>query len=578
MPAAWMNERMHLGTEEPRKWEWLLPALGCVSLIVACVVISARKYYWNDELFSYYFVSDPSFASMLASFNDKLNNTPLLYFAIGWVWDKVFGSAELSLRLFSSLGICLALVLTWSTLRRSYGFWPVALGVLAVFGTSRVILLQNSEARMYGLFLVLCAAAYMLYDRTCRIREPGSRLLWLNAVVHACIIHTHLFGAFYSGAILVAVFLADRYAGHFRPRVYLSIILSWLTIIFYIPSFLIQADAGRPRTWIPFPDLKDLLDVMNLTASPFFQPLILLLPLPLLVLYLIGRRRIRISAPGSIPGRYAPEDLSNLLFSAVFLSLPIFIWLFSVTIRPILFDRYMIPTAIGWAILFAAVLQRCISSFSLGPASPERSFTITRIVPLAGTLTVLGALAIFLLNPIRVALKIQTKKLLEDVVDLKGHDDLPIVIQTGGAFLENLHYASEPDRYFYIMDWEAAIDDHSGLFTPQEYKHMEAWKRRFPELFKNVVGSDEFLDQHERFLVLDFPEPTQKCPPKPVGLRHTATWQDLQCPQWVEMRLLNNSDHKVTHLGNDQWYSVLLVEKRSMGHDLIASREVIPHE
>lgn len=270
-------------------WEYLLPALAIVSLIVSCIYISANKFFWNDELFSYYFTSDPSFTGMLSAFHDKINNTPLLYFLLGWIWDKAFGSSELSLRLFSSLGMCVALVVTWVTVRRHFGLWQTAIGVLGVFCTSEVILLQNAEARMYGLFLALTAFALLLYDNFYRIHQPSTKLLVLNACVHIAIVHTHLFGGFYSGAILLSMLAADRFYNLFRPKVYLSVILSWLTIILYIPSFLNQADAGNPRTWLPEPIFRDLLDMFHFHTSTFFHPSLLMLLLVLSVMQYFGR-------------------------------------------------------------------------------------------------------------------------------------------------------------------------------------------------------------------------------------------------------------------------------------------------
>jgi hypothetical protein len=541
------------------RWEHVLLILACASLVIACILVSNKKHFWNDEFFTYYFVSDPSFTSMLAAFHDRLNNTPLLYFALGWVWDKVFGSAELSLRLFSSLGICAALVLTWITLRRSYGSWPAILGPLAVFGTSSVILDQNAEARMYGLFLALCAGAYLLYDRSCRMERPANWVLWLNAAVHAGILHTHLFGGFFSGAVLISFLLTDRITGRFRPRVYLSVLLSWLSIILYIPSFLIQAEAGDPRSWLPAPVLMDLLDVMNITSSPFFWRPILLLPAALLVLYIIGRWRVRPAGSLRSMKPKLPPDSSHLVFAAVFLVLPVFIWLFSITARPIFLNRYMIPTALGWAILFASVFQRLLPGREGDPlltnkrkdsAWPTIMFAALVMVPLA----------IFLVYPLHWARRYPDASILKGSVVLDRPDDLPVVISTSHEFMQFLHYSQDPERYYFILDWEAAVNEYSGTFSPQEFKHMEAWKRNYPHYFGNVVPSEQFLASYSRFLVLDLPDHERKCLLRSTGMRNI--WDVLQCPQWVEMRLIQNDAYDVSRLESGDGFSVLLVEKR----------------
>ena len=57
---------------------WLVPLGLWISLTVSCLILSGSKTFWNDELFSYYLVSDPSFRGMLAAFADKINNSPIV--------------------------------------------------------------------------------------------------------------------------------------------------------------------------------------------------------------------------------------------------------------------------------------------------------------------------------------------------------------------------------------------------------------------------------------------------------------------------------------------------------------------
>jgi len=556
-----------------QKLQYLIPILACASLIISCIIISAKKIYWNDELYSYYFVSDPSFSKMLVAFHDKINNTPILYFAIGWVWDKVFGSSEVSLRLFSSMGMCLGLVAAWVTLRRTYSFWATAFGTLFIFCTSHIIVLQNAEARMYGLFLGLCAVAFWFYDQFCRNREPSTKLLWLNAAVHAAILHTHLFGGFYSGAILVCLILSDRYFKMFRPRVYLSIILSWLTILFYIPSFLNQSDAGKPRTWISAPYLVDLGDMLNITSSPFFKRAFIPLLLFFLILYYFRTRNNSFGTLLKKENLFSNSEIPLVLFAFVFLVLPIFIWLFSLTIKPIFYDRYMIPTALGWAILFAHVFQRILTTPITDLYYDLKLKTRGTLRIPVGIISIFAAIAIFLASPIVKAKNFNRTGLYDEFVDLSAYSSLPIVVQlSSNTFVSNLHYSTTPDRYYFVMDWEAAVDEGSGTFAPQEFKHLTALKRNYPKLFKNVVTTEEFLSKYDRFLVLDYYEYTRKCPLKIPGLRHANF--DMLCPQWVEMRILNNIAYKVTEVDNLKgWFSVLLVEKQNGKTTAISSSE-----
>src|ERR1700745_2801257 len=119
-----------------RKWEYAVPALATVSLVISCIVFSAKKYFVNDELLSYYLLSDKSFLHMLSAFHDKINAGPPLYFLVGWIWARIFGASELSLRLISCIGMSAALWLIWATLRRTYGFWSTSICGFFVFCSS----------------------------------------------------------------------------------------------------------------------------------------------------------------------------------------------------------------------------------------------------------------------------------------------------------------------------------------------------------------------------------------------------------------------------------------------------------
>src|SRR5262245_65494523 len=89
-------------------------------LTLSCLVFSRRRFFDNDELYSYYLLSDPSFRHMWNAFNDAINNSPPFYFAVGWFWSALFGSGETSLRLFSSLAMSFALLILCRVFHRSF--------------------------------------------------------------------------------------------------------------------------------------------------------------------------------------------------------------------------------------------------------------------------------------------------------------------------------------------------------------------------------------------------------------------------------------------------------------------------
>jgi hypothetical protein len=62
--------------------------------------------------------------------------------------------------------------------------------------------------------------------------------------------------------------LSDTDFSIFRPRIYLSVFLGWLSLVLYLPTFLNQADRRNPRAWIPVPDLNKLAFLLVPSGVP----------------------------------------------------------------------------------------------------------------------------------------------------------------------------------------------------------------------------------------------------------------------------------------------------------------------
>src|SRR5262245_13657123 len=113
--------------------EFATPTAAVIALTSMCVMSAFFLPFWFDELLTHYVVNDHSFSHMLAATGDLVNASPPLYFIVTWPLAQVFGATELPLRVYSSLGISAALLVTWSLLRRLYGAWPAAVAVAVAF-------------------------------------------------------------------------------------------------------------------------------------------------------------------------------------------------------------------------------------------------------------------------------------------------------------------------------------------------------------------------------------------------------------------------------------------------------------
>jgi hypothetical protein len=564
-PVIGNNDRKSI----PQLWEYLVPILITVSLVTACFIASPKKYFWNDELYSYYLLSEDSFSHMWGSFNDKINNTPPLYFILGWVWAKLFSPSELSLRLFSSIGLALSCCIIWTTLRRTYSFVAASIGVLVPFCTSTLVLYQNSEARMYGLYMIVAAVGLLLYDTINRREKPGATLLVTNALIHAAFIQTHLHGLFFSGAILASFIAADWYVNRFRPAVYISIVVGWLSFLLYLPAFLIQVDAGTPRTWIYLPSLRDLADTLTLveygsmqwdtllpTTRRTWLRLAILLSILAVSVWIFARSLAKTPRITEKERSTDRQTISTMVLAYAFLAVPVFVWCISYLIKPVFMDRYLMPVIISWAIILAQLVTYAAQFVHRSGLLATLNLTPSRRSLVGGVLFV--GLALYSLGaPIKNAVA-RHQEQFPGLNDTRfGYESLPVVVTFSNDFLKRLYYSPNRDKYRFIQHLPSALDESSGLFPPQEYKHLDALKRRYPDYFNNqIIQSADFLKNTKRFLVLNSKKYARKISTDPLP-------GNLQQPQWFTQVIQANPAYKVTELGEiDDYWKVHLVEAR----------------
>lgn len=503
--------------------------LPMLSLLSTCVLHSSKKYFWYDELLSFSLITDTSLSRMLHALADAIDTSPPLYYIVGWLWVHVFGSTELSLRLLSSLCLCLTCAAIYAILRHLYGIWPALIGVLTVFCGSEMFVYQNSEARFYGFFLMLCALGLLLYYKVCTTATDSFVTLCLLTIIHGSIVLTHVYGFWYSGVMLAALIVRDRVFKRFRPKLYLSIALGWLLFFFWYPAFLKQIAVTQRDFWIPTPDIKALMEIYEFKIVPLAVVLI-----GILALKLFTKHPCSGNSPAS-PSQNPDEqnragELSFALVNVALLSVPILSWLISQTRVSIFLDRYFLPSALPWSFFIAYLL-----SWSLrGPGNTATAWSRSRFKL---TLILVLLAGILLLYPLYTAIVLPSQR-QPGVNDLRyGHTNLPIVsassVISAGLFMVNVHYAPDTTRYFYLLDAEVASDT-SSLFMDNLMSTMERYY-----LPAQVVNTQEFLATTSAFLI-------------------------LHSPEWFEARILNNPEFQVTILRKytDAEGGLVLVQKR----------------
>jgi hypothetical protein len=336
---------------------------------------------------------------------------------------------------------------------------------------------------------------------------------------------THLYGVFYSTAILASFIVRDKYFGNFRKNVYLSVLAGWIVLIPLAPLLINQSN--NFAKWFQIFSFSQTIGLL----SPFSRFFWFILALLVISAFLQIVRFIRYNKESELLNRNkvaVETEISLLIFAIAFLVVPIFTWVITITLKPLLNDRYIIPTiTISWSILLTYLIARIIPDFQQSLSSKRTTggshfaYLNLRSVTLASlTLTLI-------LYPVYYARNFSEYPQKPGSNDLSyGYLEFPIALEAGHDFLPRFYYSSKPSRYFHILDWETAVNNVTSSYATGDYVHLNAISTHYP--FIQSVQSKDFLEKYDKFLVLN--EEDQK---------------------WFEARIQNNSAYRIKELGTE---------------------------
>ncbi|HEX3940453.1 MAG TPA: glycosyltransferase family 39 protein [Acidobacteriaceae bacterium] len=497
-------ETIQTGQEKLRSGEVLLLAGSVLSLILGCIFWSAHKQGWMDEIFTWKEVNDPSLWHLYWAIQHGADGGQPLFYTTVWLWARAFGSSFLSLRLYSCAAMCAALVVTWTTLRRSYGMWATAFGVLCVWCTSGLMLDQNAEGRFYGLYVLAVAITVAVYARLTERQEPSWGLLAAAFFSQAALVLTHVLGIFYGGLILVALIIFDLSRKWFRPKVYLAYAAGWLALLTWIPAIRASMAAGTPQGWILPPHLRDLPGAYGLEMGwqllvwlrshwpRIFPPAIYHLPELFVGAVLLAsaylwwsRRGDGARSTGTARGGTALVLLAFVMFAA-----PCVLFLLSLAVTPVLVPRYVLPDSIGLAILLACLAE------ALGDHLPRPG----KLLHFARG-TAIGLLLIFPIVSFVAIDDLSTKSYLDvQRVERDLPPDAVVVVEWQHDFSRMMRFSPRPTRFFYLLDWNTALHGPRGLIL--DYHLMRSF-RQAGYFASNIEDQNTFFCSHPNFYVLN---------------------------------------------------------------------------
>lgn len=212
-----------------------LIAVTLAGVVLRFATLGSQSF-WLDEAVSARLVR-MGFGRMIRSIRDG-ESTPPLYYAVAWLWTRVFGGGEVGLRSLSALLGTAAIPVVWLAARRWLHDDRAALAAAALTAFSPLLVWYSQEGRSYALLVLLAAITLVGLPGALAGRRSGL-MLW--AAGSAGALATHYFAIFLVGPEVVWL-LARRRTGA-APAVLVPV----ATAAALLPLALHQRDRGSAR-------------------------------------------------------------------------------------------------------------------------------------------------------------------------------------------------------------------------------------------------------------------------------------------------------------------------------------------
>jgi mannosyltransferase len=217
---------------------WILAAIVLAGAALRFATIASQSY-WYDEATTVRELH-MSFGGLLHAVAHR-ESTPPLYYALAWVWAKVFGTGEAGLRSLSALAgvgaIPVAFVCGRDLVSRATGLLAAAFTALSPF-----LIWYSQEARAYMLLGLLCGLSFLFFVKA--LREPTTRNIGWWAACSSLALLTHFFAGFVVAPEAVWLLAAVR-----SRRVLIAVAVVAVVQAALIP--LLVTDVGHPLLgWI----------------------------------------------------------------------------------------------------------------------------------------------------------------------------------------------------------------------------------------------------------------------------------------------------------------------------------------
>lgn len=339
------------------------PATSLVALVTVLLIYIVLRLrhlgtysLWFDEAFSV-FVAKSSWNDFFRQLViDRVH--PPLYYLLLKLWLSVLGASVVGLRLLSVLFSALTLPPLWSCMQQTRLSPELKLALLFAIACNPFLILYSQEVRMYSLLCFLSVWSFDLYLKQSNER-PSLRFLW--ALVNVAMVLVHVAGLAVVGCELAHAGLARR-GFWIRLMACLPALLVLLGWIVAVKAF--APDPGRV--------LHNIAWITKLTPALEWKTLT----------HLLGGTlgAVVLNVPIAITAwthRKIERRLSSLFFLLSMATIA-FVFSFSMLVKPVWQERYLIITVIPYYLL---------AGNSVRQIAPKWAFRCTVAIVVVGLLS-----------------------------------------------------------------------------------------------------------------------------------------------------------------------------------------------
>jgi len=231
---------------------WILVGgITILGIISRLFILSQRGSFWFDEAFSTRFAA-MDISQMLHYL--RFENNPPLYFILLHFWMKLFGSAEVAVRMLSMFFGIVAIPLTYVIGRRLHS---ETAGIFAAFllALSPFQVFYSTETRMYSMYLFLALITVWIFIRNYELgiknQARKSVIPYALFIILVLLVWTHITAWF----IVLAMALYLFWQAQFSPKKFIIhnssfIIPGVLAILSWLPWLInfVQVKGGTSLT------------------------------------------------------------------------------------------------------------------------------------------------------------------------------------------------------------------------------------------------------------------------------------------------------------------------------------------